>query len=72
MSDTKKVKTNRRIVNPGYVPGGTSEAVFAAGVEVTVPTPLADKWLADGFAEEVATTDDVKAEAPKSEKKEKK
>jgi hypothetical protein len=69
MSDTKKVRTTTRIVNPGYVPGGTSEAVFAAGAEVTVPASLAAKWLADGSAEEVATTDDVKAEAPKKEKK---
>lgn len=69
-AETKKIRTLTRIVNPGYVPGGSAEAVFAAGAEVTVPATLADKWLADGSAEAIAETEEAKpAKADKPDKK---
>lgn len=81
MSDkTKKVRTLTRIVNPAHVPGGNAEAVFAAGAEVSVPSSLADAWLADGRAEAVEAKEaveetdvviDEKTETPKKKKADK-
>jgi hypothetical protein len=67
MAETKnkKVTTKTSIVNPGYKPGGSAEAVFAPGATITVPTELADKWIGNGSAE---LAEEVE-EAPKKEKK---
>lgn len=65
--ETKKVRTTQRIVNPSHDPRkGSSEAVFAAGVEISVPSSLAETWIANGQAEAVA---EAKAEDTKSDKK---
>lgn len=70
---TTKVRTTQRIVNPSHDPRkGNSEAVFAAGAEISVPTSLADAWLADGRAEAVEAKESAEeTETPKKKKTDK-
>lgn len=65
--ETKKVRTLTRIVNPAHVPGGKDDAVFAAGAEVSVPSSLAETWIANGQAEAVEAEE--ASDEPKKAKK---
>jgi hypothetical protein len=65
---TVKVRTLTSIVNPAHKSGGSAEAVFAAGAEVTVPESLANAWLADGRAEAVEAEEATEEKADKKKK----
>lgn len=64
MADTKKIKTLVRVGNP------RTGLIIAAGVTVDLPTVWADRFIAEGKAEEVKGGKAEKTEdKPKGKKK---